>query len=184
MKSFVFLLGGRDLEMRTIAGILQEKSVKYYDKNLSWDKAVLSEYAEVLSKYGDSPEHHIYGIELREDCAVPGNYTAIDHHGEADNRPSSLEQVAKILGVRMDRRMRLVAANDARYIPGMLEEGATAQEIDGIRREDRRAQGIDEETEKLVEEIAGADMSSVGDLKIVKLPKKVKKKQKMKKGRK
>lgn len=183
MKSFVFLLGGRDLEMRTIAGILQEKSVKYYDKNLSWDKAVLSEYAEVLSKYGDSPEHHIYGIELKEDCAVPGNYTAIDHHGEADNRPSSLEQVAKILGVRMDRRMRLVAANDARYIPGMLEEGATAQEIDGIRREDRRAQWIDEETEKLVEEIAGADMSSVGDLKIVKLPKKVKKKTKDEKGK-
>lgn len=40
------------------------------------------------------------------------------------------------------RWMELVAANDARYISGMLAIGATQEEINQVRSFDRRAQGI------------------------------------------
>ena len=178
MKKKVFLLGGHDLEMCTIKELLEARrgdGLLYSDKNLSWSSASLINYEEELRKYGDRQEYQIYGVELREDVRIPENYTSIDHHGDADCRPSSLEQVAEILGVRMDHRMRLVAANDTRYIPGMLKEGATAQEVEDIRREDRRAQGIDKETESTVKKKILSKMDSisdsVGDLTIVNVPK-------------
>lgn len=174
MKKKVFLLGGHDLEMCTIKELLEARrgdGLLYSDKNLSWSSASLINYEEELRKYGDRQEYQIYGVELREDVRIPENYTSIDHHGDADCRPSSLEQVAEILGVRMDHRMRLVAANDTRYIPGMLKEGATAQEVEDIRREDRRAQGIDKETEKTVKKEILPKKDSVGDLTIVNVPK-------------
>ena len=49
--------------------------------------------------------------------------------------------------------MQLVAANDSRYIPGMIKLGASREEIDDIRRADRAAQGVSEgDDERLAEE--------------------------------
>ena len=41
-QQFIFFLGGHDAEMNTIQGILDMKTIPYFDKNLSWG-AKLSE---------------------------------------------------------------------------------------------------------------------------------------------
>ena len=71
-------------------------------------------------------------------------YHRIDHHNEYCHLPSSLEQVASVLGVELNRKQRLIAANDVGYIPAMKALMATDEEIAEIRREDRRAQGVTE----------------------------------------
>ena len=47
--------------------------------------------------------------------------------------------------------MQLIGANDAAYIPGMMEMGAAPEEIARVRRRDRMCQGITEEQEKEAE---------------------------------
>ena len=147
----IFLLGGHDLEMLTIKKILEETGQDYVDNNLSWDDALLSKYADALTKYS-SPEFQIYGIELREDVGLPANYHKIDHHNTFEKNPSALAQVCKLLGRQMNKEELLIAANDERYIPGMLSIGATKEEIERIRRKDRECQGITPEDEKYAEE--------------------------------
>lgn len=150
MKS-VFFLGGHDLEMVTIKKILDESKQEYLDKNLSWDGACLSEYADSFTKYPPH-EFQIFGIELREDVGLPANYHKIDHHNSFEKNPSALTQVCKLLGRKMNKEELLIAANDERYIPGMLSIGATKEEIEIFRRKDRECQGITPEDEKYAEE--------------------------------
>lgn len=149
--SNLFLLGGQDLEMQTIKQILkQNPDCEISDRNLTWDAALLSAYSKELEE--SSRFDRIYGIELNEDIAVPDNYYPIDHHNGQDNMPSSLEQVALILGVRLNRHQQLVAANDRGYIPAMQALSATEEEIAEIRHQDRAAQGVSEADEQLAEQ--------------------------------
>lgn len=145
----VFLLGGHDLEMLEIRRMLNSHSLAFEDRNLNWSSARLSAYSGFINAHPDS---FYYGIELMEDCRVPVNYVRIDHHNDFSNRPASILQVATLLNVVPDRYLQLVAANDAGYIPAMLEMGATEEEIMRIRRRDRAAQGVTEEDELLAEE--------------------------------
>lgn len=145
----VFLLGGYDLEMLTIKQMLEGKEdCIIMDKHLLWDNARLSAYKDALSIFAD---YEIYGIELQEDSSLPLNYHRIDHHNDWADKPSSLEQVAEILGEMLSRYQQLVAANDRGYIPAMLALGASQEEIDDIRRKDKEAQGVTEEDEALAE---------------------------------
>ncbi|MDD3505903.1 MAG: CorA family divalent cation transporter [Sulfurimonas sp.] len=139
----LFLLGGNDLEMDAIRDLLKNNSIKPADKNLAWG-AKLSDYKEFLNFEGT-----IYGIELEEDITPPSNYVEIDHHGKNDHKKSSLEQVAEILGVKLDDDQMLIAANDARYISGMKSLCAKQEKIDKIRAKDRASQGVTEEDEEL-----------------------------------
>lgn len=150
MKS-VFFLGGHDLEMVTIKKILDEYKQEYLDKDLSWSEACLSEYADSFAKYPPH-EFQIFGIELREDVGLPANYHKIDHHNSFEKNPSALTQVCELLERKMNKEELLIAANDERYIPGMLSIGATKEEIEIIRRKDRECQGITPEDEKYAEE--------------------------------
>ncbi|MCB9386057.1 MAG: hypothetical protein H6509_15710 [Bryobacterales bacterium] len=99
------------------------------------------------------PDAEVLGVEL----AGPNEVGArnIDHHRYKDedrSHPlSALEQVAQIVGVPLDRRQQLVAANDRGYIPAMLALGASQAEVADVRRQDRKAQGIDEETERIAQ---------------------------------
>lgn len=147
----VFFLGGHDLEMLTIKKILEEEDQVFVDNNLSWNNALLSKYVESLTKYSTS-EFQIYGIELREDVEVPANYHRIDHHDSFESNLSALSQVCNLLGRKMNKEELLIAANDERYIPGMLSIGATKEEIEIIRRKDRECQGISPEDEKNADE--------------------------------
>lgn len=146
----LFLLGGYDLEMITIKQMLEEREdCIVADKHLCWDNALLSAYQEEMSKYADCL---IYSIELREDITAPENYISIDHHNSKSGQLSSLEQVAAILDVELNRYQKLVAANDKGYIPAMKVLGASKEEIEEIRRKDREAQGVTEEDELLAEQ--------------------------------
>lgn len=161
----LFLLGGYDLEMLTIKQMLEERDdCAVADKHLHWDNALLSAYQEELSKYADS---QIYGIELREDIIAPGNYFSIDHHNDKNGQPSSLEQIANLLGVNLNRYQQLVAANDKGYIPAMKAMMASNEEIDEIRRKDRKAQGVTEEDELLAEQSIKNHLDRYKDISIV-----------------
>jgi len=152
-KDFIFLLGGYDLEMLEIKKLLikymnssnPKLQVNYVDGGLHWG-AGLSNYKEQIPQLNTKK---IVGIELIEDFPAPSNYFCIDHHGENSDRPSSLEQVAKLLNVSIDRNQMLVAVNDRNYIPGLIEFGATKEEIEEIRQKDRKVQGVTEEDERL-----------------------------------
>ena len=141
----VFLLGGSDLEMVSIKELLQKAEQKLFDKKLVWG-AKLSDYKEY---FNDKDE--FIAIELEEDIEVPKNYKLIDHHNDKSSNPSSIEQIAKILDIELNRWQKLVSANDARYIAGMQELCATPQEIQKIRDADRAAQGVTLEDEKLAQ---------------------------------
>jgi hypothetical protein len=143
VKKRLFLLGGYDLEMKSIKRILQKKSQLYIDNHLSWG-AKLSDYRDELK--GD---YLFVGIELIEDITPPPNYISIDHHNNLQSNPSSLEQIANLLGVELSRKERLIALNDSGYIPAMVEYGATQKEIDEIRKKDRKAQGVTRDDELL-----------------------------------
>lgn len=142
----VFLLGGHDLEMMEILKTLKENGIAFSDKCLGWSNACLSAYADEIKQY-ERDGYRIFGVELRIDMDTPVNYIVIDHHNEYNGRKSSLEQVADIIGVELTRRQILVAVNDSRYITGMLELGATEEEINEIRLEDRKSQGATEKDE-------------------------------------
>jgi len=143
MQNFIFLLGGHDLEMLEIRKILDEKKLKYFDNNLLWG-AKLSSYA---SHFDDKPT--FVGIELIADCPTPKHYKEIDHHNQKSELPSSIEQIADLLGIELNREQLLVAANDKGYIPAMEEAGATVEEISKIRKDDKKAQGVTAEDESL-----------------------------------
>lgn len=169
MNKRIFLLGGNDLEMTTIKNLLVNAGEQFETHDLRWDNAKLSSYEKTLEEYGNSPDYQIYGIELNEDIPHPDNYVRIDHHNDFANKPSSLEQVATLLGLAMDRHMQLVAANDARYIPGMIKLGASREEIDDIRRADRAAQGVSEgDDERLAEESLKSCKGDASNLYVVK----------------
>jgi hypothetical protein len=167
IKPKIFLLGGYDLEMLTIKDLLLDngyiENINIFDQNLSWG-AKLSTYNYILGKAQNST---IYGIELVEDIQTPNNYIAIDHHYENDNLPSSLEQIAKILNIKLNRYQKLIAANDAKYILGMKALGASKNEITEIRKKDRTAQGVSEKDEFLAEE-AIANKKIQNDIAIIK----------------
>lgn len=169
MSKRIFLLGGNDLEMTTIKNLLVNAGEQFETHDLRWDNAKLSSYEKTLEEYGNSPDYQIYGIELNEDIPHPDNYVRIDHHNDFANKPSSLEQVAKLLDLAMDMHMQLVAANDSRYIPGMIKLGASREEIDDIRRADRAAQGVSEdEDERLAEESLKSCKGDASNLYVVK----------------
>jgi len=144
-KLYRFLLGGYDLEMITIRKILEEKRYAFYDKHLKWG-ARLSSYKEFFNN-----TEHFVGIELIEDAEKPETYTCIDHHSEKESNEASIQQVANLLHIGLTRYQTLVAANDMGYIPAMIAEGATEDEIMDIRQKDREAQGVTEKDELLGE---------------------------------
>lgn len=165
----LFLLGGHDLEMLTIRDVLDAHGCKYADHRLRWDNARLSSYRDEIARFErENVSGCIYGIELENDLATsPECYRSIDHHNEQSKAPSALEQVLSLLDIPMSREYGLIAANDKRYIPGMLALGATDEEIRRIRRADRRAQGVNEEDEILAEKALAENLSRIGDLIVV-----------------
>lgn len=166
----VFLLGGHDLEMMTIKELLQSRDdCVVDDKNLCWENAWLTAYWYELLVYAQC---EIYGIELMDNLELHGdmkkNYHRIDHHNNYSSLPSSLEQVAAVLGVELNRWQRLVAANDSGYIPAMEALGATNEEVAAIRLADRAAQGVTEEDERLAEKSIEDNLLKLKNIWIVK----------------
>lgn len=161
LSNVVFLLGGHDLEMKEIEKILLANKITFHDKGLAWG-AKLSAYQDVFDDV-----HHFVAVELSEDCVPPRHYTVVDHHNERSHLPASIEQVAEHLGIELSHFQKLVAANDKAFIPGMIEAGASLDEIDEVRRLDRQAQGVTEEDERLAEISIGENLNQTNNLIIV-----------------
>ena len=164
-EDLIFLLGGADLEMHTIRDVLSREGITFFDHHLRWDNALLSSYKLELHTVKDG--QIVFGIELREDIMPPECDRAIDHHNELSASPCALEQVMKIFQQPMNRYEQLVAANDKSYIPGMLELDASEEEIESIRRADRKAQGVTDEEEHLAEKAIASNLEIKDDLIIV-----------------
>ncbi len=146
----LFLLGGCDLEMCVIKRILDRYGIKWIDKNLKWGSAI-SNYKEELERFKGKK---IYAVELENDLGINDeNIVFIDHHNEYADRPTSLEQVAEIIGHRLSRFEKAVAANDSGYIPALLDMNLSIARIKKIRRLDRICQSISPEEEKAAENV-------------------------------
>lgn len=170
MEEKIFLLGGYDLEMQEIAALLEQSQWLFFNRNLSWSNANLSAYSEELQQYGHQENVLIYGVELQDDglASTYRNYVRIDHHNDYSGCPSSLEQVAQIIGIGLTWRQKLIAANDSGYIPAMQQLGASPAEIAEIRLADRKMQGCTPEDERLAEQSIRSELERTGDLIIVK----------------
>jgi hypothetical protein len=172
-----FFLGGRDLEMLTIAQLLRDCGVsaeRVHDDRPDWG-APASRYRE---RIGSAIEAGLVPVlvELPDDLALGGRAIHVDHHGpEAGaTSPTSLEQVFDLLRLprsQWTRRHSLVAANDRGWIPELRAMGASAEEIRGIREAERRAQGIsDAEERSAAEALESAETHAGGRLVVVRLP--------------
>ena len=149
-----FFLGGYDLEMVTIRDLLKEVvPAAYFDKHLGWGAAASAYQEEIAHCLAEGRVPVL--VELANDLGPDAERVIIiDHHGPRSgaDAPSSLHQVFALLGLpaaRWTRWFDLVLANDVGYIPALLEMGATAEEVERMRAEDRAAQGItaDQEAE-------------------------------------
>ncbi len=148
-----FFLGGHDLEMVTIRELIAQHSAAIiHDKRLNWG-AKTSDYEQEINdtlKIGATPVL----IELKEDLDLPQDKICIiDHHGPLAGhaQPTCLEQIFTLLNLSKNlwtRHLQLVAANDRGHISAMQEIGASQEEIQLIRRQDRQAQGITETEEQ------------------------------------
>jgi hypothetical protein len=150
--SYVYFLGGNDLEMETIRSLLTELAAGcVVDKGLRWG-AKLSVYRDEITQAignGLTP----VAIELEDDLQLcSSRIVTIDHHGKSAGglADTALHQVFALLGLpssRWTRWYELVAANDRGYIPAMRAMGASMEEIARIRAADRKAQGVTAEDE-------------------------------------
>lgn len=153
-RKFWFFLGGMDLEMHAILELLKAESVaSVSDKGLAWG-AKASDYAAEIAQRRSEGYSPVL-VELTWDLGdAPPDVVLVDHHGQRAglDKPSSLRQVFDLLKLpnsRWTRSLELIAANDSGYIPAMRELGAPNEEIERIRREDRRYQGVTDEEEAL-----------------------------------
>jgi hypothetical protein len=161
VKDHIFFLGGGDAEMAEIRAILAEKKIPFHDRGLSWGARISDYEAEIRAL---PPGSVPVLVELTPDGMVPQNAVIIDHHGEqaGEDRETSIEQVAALLGVELNRRRRLIAANDRGHIRAMQAMGAAAEEIREIRALDRSAQGVTAADERLAERSVAERMAVHG----------------------
>lgn len=150
-STMYFFLGGRDLEMKTIAAVLRQRNILFADKSLSW-AARASDYIEEIKQVLADGFVPIL-VELRNDLEEPlaTSVRIVDHHGRLAgiHAPTSLEQVLNLLGVeaefvKSNREWQLVIANDRGHIRGLkqLNPPAGDEEILATRLADLKAQGV------------------------------------------
>lgn len=169
-----------DGEAVQIAKILKDKNVKTLITKQGWgaswdnlEPEIKKEIEELKNK-----NYQIYGVELQG--KAPEGAKNIDHHcydgDDRSNEKSSLEQVADLIGYKLSLYEEFVAENDKGFIPAMislaktknLSKEQTQTLIQKVRLQDRAAQGITPEQEKIAEKaIEEAEVSD--DLTVVKM---------------
>ena len=163
MNTTVFLLGGKDAEMVQIERHLKALNVPFFNKNLGWG-AKLSSYQEEIASL--PTEVVLVTVELEQDITPAQQVIVVDHHNEMAGKPASILQVLELLCQEPSREDLLIAANDVGFIPALLGMGATAEEIQWVRAQDRAAQGITEQHEQAAEEALSAPVEYVGTTRV------------------
>lgn len=153
-----------DGEAVQIEKLLKEKNIKTLVTKQGWGASwdgLEPEIKEKIKEYKNK-NFEIYGVELQGQA--PEGAINIDHHrydgDDRTNELSSLEQVAELIGHKLSLYEEFVSANDKGFIPKMLElaktknlsEKETQKLIEKVRFQDRAAQGITPEQEKIAEE--------------------------------
>jgi len=145
----LWILPVNDGEMAEIARLLAEHGEETLISRQPWGARWDGLEPAILSAMAANRGSEIIGVELAG--SPPPGARNIDHHrypGDDRSHPlSSLEQIADLLKAPLSRWQQLVAANDRGYIPAMQALGASAEEIDAVRRHDRAAQGVTPEDE-------------------------------------
>ena len=148
MKKRVFICPVNDGESVEIRKLLTKAGelvvVTRQPWGASWSNLEPEVEAEVEKLLADNPGAEVIGIELAGPARWGGQN--IDHHfypgDDRRNELSSLEQTARLLGVKLTTYQQLVAINDKGWIPALLVAGASPDEIALVRAQDRLAQGV------------------------------------------
>ncbi|TNE65425.1 MAG: hypothetical protein EP335_05775 [Alphaproteobacteria bacterium] len=149
-RPYVFLLGGHDLEMQTIADLVTATRGRaaLRDCGLSWGAGARAYEADIRALLAADDNIPVL-VELADDLPadVPRDRLIfIDHHGARAGtaNPSALRQVHTLLAdaPAWSRWFDLVEANDIGHMRALRALGASAAEIRQVRDADRRAQGI------------------------------------------
>jgi len=175
--SHVFL-GGRDLEMVTIARLLKTQAgVVVHDIGLAWGARASSYENDIREALFQG--HSVILVELLDDLPfeIPlDKLQIIDHHGllAGHGKPTSIEQIFRFFQFPPEawsRELALVSANDRTHIKGMVAINATVEEIRSTREQDRAAQGISVEEERQGREaLQHVERHFEGRLTVVTLP--------------
>lgn len=182
----LFIVPNNDLEAKTIIDLLERNGENYIVTSQSWGASWENLEDEIKDKIENAKRNQvtIYGVELKgapegvinidhhmydvtyntgkpkvseetgeQEKDWQGNLLFID---DRRNRESSIEQVAKILGIELSLEEQFVSENDKGFIPamenlakdlGLNTEDAQAV-IFNIRMKDRLAQGVTMEQEE------------------------------------
>jgi hypothetical protein len=144
LANTIWVVPNNDGEAVEIIRLLQAHSQPVLVTSQPWGASWAKLEPAIQEQLHAAAGKRILGVEL----AGPNPYGAIDidHHRYADQdraHPlSSLEQVAQLLGVQLDRWQHLVAVNDRAYFPGLESANATPAEVAQVRRHDLEAQGL------------------------------------------
>jgi len=149
-KKYKFFLGGNDAEMEIIRNLLKENKQQFYEKELTWG-AKLSEYKTEIENL--TPEQIPVFIELALDISYPQNSIIVDHHNQNSgaDKKTSIEQVADLLNLELNREQQLISANDRDMFKGMQLLNASNEEIEKVNELEKKAQNITDEDYKLAE---------------------------------
>ena len=132
-----FVVPNNDAESYAIQQILKKRNIEYDITGLPWGATTESLEEDIKEKINEHMQKgdEVYVIELNGD--IPGTIK-IDHHNygnkeRTESRPTSIEQVSKIVGHTMTDFEHIIAANDVGFIPGMIEEARRLN----LKEEDR-----------------------------------------------
>ena len=143
--SSIWVLALNDGEAAEILRLLVGKGERVLVSAQTWG-ASWSQLEPAICAQLDTERNRVRMIGIEMQGANRWGAVNIDHHRYATEdrwkAESSLEQMAAILCVQLDRWGVLVAANDRAYIPGMKSLGASQEEIAAVRLHDRRLQGV------------------------------------------
>ena len=160
-----------DGEAIQIKNILENKNIKTLITKQGWGASWANLEPEVKEKIKEfkNKNFKIFGVELQG--TAPEGAVNIDHHkydgDDRSNERSSLEQVADLIGHKLSLFEEFVSANDKGFIPKMIElakiknlsKEETQKLINEVRLQDRAAQGITPEQEKIAENLTVVRMS-------------------------
>lgn len=162
-QNIVVVTPVNDGEAVQISKILKEKNIKTLTTKQGWGASwdgLEPEIKKQIEEYKNK-NYKIYGVELQG--VAPEGAVNIDHHrydgDDRSNEKSSLEQVSELIGYKLSLFEEFVSANDKGFIPAMLalaknknlNKKETQKLIEKVRLQDRAAQGITPEQERIAE---------------------------------
>ena len=163
-----------DGEAVQIEKLLKEKNIKTLVTKQGWGASWSGLEPEIKKEIKNlkNKNFEVFGVELQGQA--PEGAVNIDHHcydgDDRTNKLSSLEQVAELVGHKLSLFEEFISANDKGFIPKMIElaktknlsKEQTEKLIQKVRLQDRAAQGITPEQEKIAEEaIKEAEVSDL-----------------------